>query len=615
MPPATPQADTYPVSSGVPLKTGRRAIEIVTPSGLWIATIPSVYFDAGTPGVFSLAPYITSALNARTTRLSVAPGYSLPSGVTLDADGHRLVYDGTGTGGTVSARLVADDDPVSENGYGVGIWNLVEDGSGATYQRVMKLDDASADFMSWNNPRGDWTDATGTPQGTTPFASTTIADTDTEKLVTWDVTTLAQEWDTNASRPCAVLLKVAGGDTVRFRSRQNADSGVHPVLAVTYTDSSTDLLAPFSDVTLDGSTQSAVGLVDELRVSGGSTVAMQWHRPDVVKRRIASAELRMTCYTQASNTTVQVMQLTFPINRVLPAVRSGIAAGYAGDAGIAAHPSVLHVQQWTSSTWDADDNWYLHAGPQMVSIGATPDMPSGAMVTITVLEGTPGGHAFSKYFGAGYEELYMRYYMRLRNYPRGVTLGGKLPGLSGHTELDYDVNRPDNPMFHVEPRALANGGSGTGFGTRGWSCRGGYDRATALGTPLYSRTGLHSYLYHAGTAVYGSPHVWTKDKLDIAFLEDGRWYCVEQHVKLNTANPGEAALSDGVLEAWIDGMLVLQATDIKFRADRDTWLVPMNIAKAWFDHTHGGIGNTAETTHADFAHCVFASEYIGRFAA
>ena len=610
----SPQADNYTAEAGQTLRVGSRFIEIVTSGGLWTATVPHVYFDIGTPSVFSLKPYLTSETNSRMTRLSVAAGYSLPDGVTLDADGHRLIYDGVGDGGNVSTRLVADDDPVSENGYGIGIWNLVEDGSGATYQRVMKLDDASADFMSWNNPRGDWTDSAGTPQGTSPFASTVITDTDTEKLVTWDVTSLVQEWDTNASRPCAMLLKYAGGDTVRFRSRQNADSAVHPILAVTYDDTSTSLIVPFSDVTLDGSAQIAVGLVDELRVSGGSTVVMQWHRPDVVKRRVVSAELRMVCYTQHNNTTVQVMQLTFPVNRILPAVQSGIAAGYAGDSGIIAHPSVLHVQNWDSPTWAADDAWYLHAGSDMVSTGVTSDVPSGHMVTVKVDAGRAGGHAFTKYFGDGYEELYMRYYMRLRNYPRGVTLGGKLPGLSGHTELDYDVNRPDNPMFHVEPRALANGGTGTGYGTRGWSCRGGYDKSTAIGTPMYARTGLHSYLYHANTAVYGTTFPWTKDKLDISFLQDGRWYCIEQHVKMNTANPGEAALSDGVLEAWVDGMLVMQATNVKYRADRDTWLTPMSIAKAWFDHTHGGIGNTAETTYADFAHCVIATEYIGKFA-
>ena len=86
-------------------------------------------FDAGTPAVFH--PSRTSRpMSIRTTRLSVASGYSLPEGVTLDADGHRFICDGSGSGGTVSTRLVADDDPTS-SGYGIAAWRIGDSGRGA----------------------------------------------------------------------------------------------------------------------------------------------------------------------------------------------------------------------------------------------------------------------------------------------------------------------------------------------------------------------------------------------------------------------------------------------------------------------------------------------------
>lgn len=91
-------------------------------------------------------------------------------------------------------------------------------------------------------------------------------------------------------------------------------------------------------------------------------------------------------------------------------------------------------------------------------------------------------------------------------------------------------------------------------GTDGWSARGLFDGQEDGCTPI------GFYCYHMDMkGIYGSNWGWDRDQL--GFLENNRWYCVEQHVRLNT--PG---LPDGVLRGWVDGRLAFEKTDMRFRA-------------------------------------------------
>ena len=81
---------------------------------------------------------------------------------------------------------------------------------------------------------------------------------------------------------------------------------------------------------------------------------------------------------------------------------------------------------------------------------------------------------------------------------------------------------------------LAGGGRPVD-GTDGWSARGLFEGQKDCRTPI------GFYCYHMDMkGIYGSDWVWDRDRL--GFLENNRWYCIEQYVKLNT--PGQP---DGVL--------------------------------------------------------------------
>lgn len=177
-----------------------------------------------------------------------------------------------------------------------------------------------------------------------------------------------------------------------------------------------------------------------------------------------------------------------------------------------------------------------------------------------------GGHyglsltfPFKKRLGSEPEEIYFRYYLRFADdwTPRR---GGKLPGFGGTYGRAGWGGRPVD-------------------GTDGWSARGLFEGQKD------GRTPIGFYCYHMDMkGRYGSNWVWDRD--DLGFLENNRWYCVEQYVKLNT--PGQP---DGVLRGWVDGRLAFEKTDVRFRAV-DT----LKIEAVWINVYLGGTW-TAERDH------------------
>jgi hypothetical protein len=90
-------------------------------------------------------------------------------------------------------------------------------------------------------------------------------------------------------------------------------------------------------------------------------------------------------------------------------------------------------------------------------------------------------------------------------------------------------------------------------------------------------TAIGYYCYHADMkGRYGSHWVWDRDGL--GYLENNRWYCIEQYVRLNT--PGK---NDGILRGWVDGRPAFEKTDIRFR-DTDR----LKVETVWVNVYYGG---------------------------
>ncbi|HEY1173624.1 MAG TPA: hypothetical protein VGH19_19825 [Verrucomicrobiae bacterium] len=188
--------------------------------------------------------------------------------------------------------------------------------------------------------------------------------------------------------------------------------------------------------------------------------------------------------------------------------------------------------------------------------------------------GTSVEYAFKKRTGSEPEEVYFRYYIRLADDWTG-TQGGKFPGVGGTYGKAGWGGRPVN-------------------GTDGWSARG------LFASRREGKLPIGFYCYHMDMkGQYGSEWIWDKDKL--GYLENNRWYCIEQYVKLNTV--GKA---DGILRGWVDGKLAFEKTDIRMRAV-DTLKVEM----VWLNVYYGGTWTAKADYHVYIDEMVISREPIG----
>ena len=181
---------------------------------------------------------------------------------------------------------------------------------------------------------------------------------------------------------------------------------------------------------------------------------------------------------------------------------------------------------------------------------------------------------FKKRTGSEPEEIYFRYYLRFADDWRGGR-GGKLPGIGG-------------------TYGRAGWGGRRVNGQDGWSARGLFvgqkDGRTAIGF----------YCYHVDMkGQYGSNWVW--DKEGRGFLENNRWYCIEQYARMNT--PGK---NDGILRGWVDGELAFEKTAVRMR-DVDS----LKIETVWLNFYYGGTWTANADHHLYIDNVVISRRPIG----
>ncbi|EDM73661.1 hypothetical protein PPSIR1_39210 [Plesiocystis pacifica SIR-1] len=189
----------------------------------------------------------------------------------------------------------------------------------------------------------------------------------------------------------------------------------------------------------------------------------------------------------------------------------------------------VDLADWNDPPWDSG----VEEG--RVEIIEGDDAFAGRSLRIHYPEGgvgpSQGGAQWRLEFDASYTELYLAY--RIRFAPGfDFVKGGKIPGLVGGTA----------PTGCVEDQ--------TGFSARGmWRTDG---RAV-------------QYMYWPEKVENcGDDYDYMLDDTPVTFAP-GQWHLVEHRLRMNT--PGVA---DGVLQAWMDGELVLDEQDFLYRtADYD----------------------------------------------
>ncbi len=272
----------------------------------------------------------------------------------------------------------------------------------------------------------------------------------------------------------------------------------------------------------------------------------------------------------------------------------GVAAVFGFSSGAlwaaASDPAAPSADVLFSCTFESDSwfkEWGLRAAdPHTALVAEDADLKfepfRGKALRIKV---DRGGHygvsipfAFQKRVGFEPEEVYFRYYLRLADdwNPRR---GGKFPGFGG-------------------TYGRAGWGGRRVNGRDGWSARGLFRGQKDGKTPI------GFYCYHADMrGQYGSEWVWDRDNLGL--LENNRWYCIEQYVKMNT--PGK---NDGILRGWVDGRLAFEKTDIRMRD------VPaLKIESVWVNIYLGGTWTAERDHHLYIDEVVISRKPIGPLAA
>lgn len=449
-----------------------------------------------------------------------------------------------------------------------------------------------AGSLRWTNFMGDWRDAENAAQGDVPFVMADVADA-IDGFVEWDVTALVDQWLKGKHQNQGFFLRAVGGrGTVSFCSRQHKQADHRPQLVLVGANATAKLDA-VADTTLNSSTYKCQGQGERLGVSANPTHALL--RFDLPKAKqlgeISKVTLRLHVDRKNGSPTIGVFRCAQGHDEPASPPQPGLAAKYPGDQGIESNPDVIFADDFEAPEWNK--RWSQASKLEVLDIVAADDDRkfeplAGKALRVRIAEGAKGAmntlYKFNKETEHEPEEIYFRYYLRLADDWNQTVQGGKLPGPSG----TYGV---------------AGWGGRKSNGRNGWSARGKFSLTIPADNPLAGTTPIGTYCYHADMkGFYGTNWIWQKDYRE--FLENNRWYAIEQYLKLNT--PGE---NDGVLRAWVDGRLAFEKDDIRFRH-----IDSLKIEQIWMNVYHGGTKPSPYDQHLFIDNVVIAKKYIGPIA-
>lgn len=457
-------------------------------------------------------------------------------------------------------------------------------GNGATREYYNR-----AGLLSWANFMGDWRDAHNTAQGNDAYATAMVLDDDQGKFVEWDVSDLVRQLQSNKYQNQGFFLRtVSGGGNIVFGSREHPQRNQRPQLVIVGANGSLTIV-PEADTYLTKSTYRSQGQAQEIRISAAPDHALLQFDITPTKKlgRISQATLRLYTTRQYGDAKIGVFRCRQGHDELPSEPIDGLAARFPGDARIGSDPNVVFATDFESPTWNKE---WTYAGNMNVIDTISEDnlrkfQPlAGKALRVRIAKGSTG--ALNTLFkfkrdGPEPEEIFFRYYLRLADDWKQTLQGGKLPGISG----TYGV---------------AGWGGRKSHGTDGWSARGLFKLTIPADNPLGNTTPIGTYCYHADMeGSYGTNWIWQKDYR--GFLENNRWYAIEQYLKLNT--PKE---QDGIIRAWVDGRLAFEKTDIRFRL-----VDKLKIEQVWMNVYHGGTRPSPYDQHVFIDNVVIARKYIG----
>ena len=234
-------------------------------------------------------------------------------------------------------------------------------------------------------------------------------------------------------------------------------------------------------------------------------------------------------------------------------------------------------EDWNTPTFSNG----VEEGEQRVSIVEGKNAFAGRSLAVLYPKGKHSPRETGAQWQLGFEgqkDVTVEYRVKFRdgfNFVRG----GKLPGLAG---------------------GKANTGGSIPDGTDGFSARMHWRTDGSRGSQLTpDMANITQYMYHPD-AKNGDDFNWDDGPGgQWERFESGRWYHLKHRIKMNTPGQnGQPGINDGIVQAWLDGKMVLDRTDVRYR-DIDS----LKIDVFYFSTFFGGSGskwNTASDETAFF---------------
>lgn len=468
---------------------------------------------------------------------------------------------------------------------------------------------------AWKNRNGDWVDAKGVSQGTTPhWACTTSNKAVGEREYVVDATAAAKAALQPGRWNAYIVRCMAGSCTLSTAYHATA-----PFMAVQYVDGGTARLGCVAAAVFEPSSSYAQGGSPQIKLRKGRHAAYEFERPD---RAVRSATLTLSVIEHGTEACqIQGFLADPPLNS--ESVVKGLAASYPRDAGIQAESAVIFAHLYADgsreSDWieqknlnvynpafwsphvfdpsarkDEDKLPFIHQGrwvktkasatlvdsryagegfkPLAPGLGAIRVRTPGKQAADGASVGYDGGFGtdLAMYLPdaqCGYlDEIYIRYYLRL---------GMHAPETLAQTK-----------MFRTAPTAAAQyalQGGKFGIGASHWSQFGGNNNVGGGNLGWTNRNLWREYpadVVGGGTRI--GVHSWDMLGYDRQYGEigglgaaiyPGHWYCLESRLKLNTVDtsrsPFEADpaknLEDAEFDMWLDGRKVLEMRNFSYR--------------------------------------------------
>ncbi len=514
-------------------------------------------------------------------------------------------------------------------------------------------------YMRWRNQNvGDFIDANGTPQGTVPF--TTVLIPTAEAPYNFDVSTLVQRAVTTGNNKGFYLSPTGTSPVMTFSGRLGTNP---PTLTVTTTTGTFQcLVQSFPGWTWPPSS----ALPTDTRVSVGlrsTRRAIVRFDLSAVTGTVISATMSLYALTRSgTNAGVAVFEADPPAFQVgltaddVPA--PGLASQFPGDS-FGADSRVLMAGDWagtvntSGTTWVSPKLFPRIDAKNAVSILEDPEAPGtyywrGEFVPITTgTDSRRGALTCTKTLmfpdrtaagaAAGYpmdlatyrDDLYYRMYVMLED-DFDTTVEPNKMGIEWDLRFGYWV-----------PNSNSDGGYWQNIGGNGGSPGSGLHAfnpsLTASGVTAQPRHIYYGNLQRMEGGVFIAdgpytdlrPWVGYNYQIDTDLYPDfvlygdikpmmfrrGRWYCVEQRLRLNTVSGpfdelgNGTANPDGLIETWINGIKVSSQGNYRWRCHPSMGIE--GVGSNWYMGGQAAHPLDEGNMHFRLNHIVCATEYIG----